>query len=141
MGIELGKTSRKKDFFQTMLDKIQHKLAGWKNQHLSQSGRLTLIKSTLSSILNYSLSCFKAPSSICNKIDQIIRSFQWGHNTGEKKIHLRSWDFICLAKSKGGTGIRRTEEINKTLLGKHAWRIISNLDSLVVAFFLPKYLL
>ena len=72
LGIEFGKMSKKREFFQSPLDKIQHKLVGWKAQHLSQGGRLTLIKSTLASIRNYNLACFKAPSYICKKIDKII---------------------------------------------------------------------
>ncbi|XWS73520.1 hypothetical protein CRYUN_Cryun02cG0136500 [Craigia yunnanensis] len=78
LGIELGKMNHKKSFFQTMLDKIQQRLVGWEGHHLSQGGRLTLIKSTLASIPNYSLSCFKALDYVCKKLDQIVKSFYKG---------------------------------------------------------------
>ena len=75
LGIELGHMNHKRSFFQPLLNKIQKRLAGWKGHHLSQDERLTLIKSTLASIPNYSLSCFKAPDYIYRKINQIVRSF------------------------------------------------------------------
>ena len=39
-----------------ILEKIERKLAGWKKLYLSKGGRLTLLKSTLSSLPTYFLS-------------------------------------------------------------------------------------
>ena len=36
-------------------------------------------------------------------------------------------------------GIRKTEEMNMALLGKQAWRIITNPNSLLATILLPKY--
>ncbi|XVF50184.1 hypothetical protein PTKIN_Ptkin04bG0075500 [Pterospermum kingtungense] len=129
----------KKEFFQGMIEKMSCKLVGWKAGLLSQGGRLTVIKSALSSMPNYILSVFKAPSYVCEKIDQMVRNFWWGHKEDERKIHFRKWDFICQHKDKGGLGIRKTELMNKSLLSKQAWRIISNLEGLLAATLLPKY--
>ena len=41
--------------------KFEHKLAGWKKMYLSKGGRLTLLKSTLSSLPTYYLSLFYHP--------------------------------------------------------------------------------
>ena len=75
LGIELGSMNQKKNFFQPIFDKLNQRLVGWKSQLLSQGGRLTLIKSTMASLPIYTLSCFKAPKFICDKMDQAIRSF------------------------------------------------------------------
>ena len=75
LGIELRYLKYKKDFFQFLVDKFNQKLAGWKIKLLSQCGRLTLIKSTIASIPSYTFSFFKAPTHVCNKIDQTIRGF------------------------------------------------------------------
>ena len=67
----MDKFFKKKEFFQSILDKLQMKLAGWKSQYLSKGGRLTLIKSTFASMPIYSFSSFKTPKFICNKMDRI----------------------------------------------------------------------
>ena len=75
LGIELGKMKSKRAFLLPLMEKFQQRLARWKSQLLSQGGRLTLIKSTLASLPNYCLSCFKAPMYICKKFDLTIRCF------------------------------------------------------------------
>ena len=45
-----------------VLEKIKRKLAGWKKLYLSKSGRLTLLKSTLSSHPTYFSSLFTIPT-------------------------------------------------------------------------------
>ena len=108
-------------------------------QTVITKGRLTMIKSTLTSIPNCTFSCFKAPGYVCNKIDQTLRSFWWGHELGERRIHLRNWETICQSKTKKGLGIRKTELMNITLLGKQAWRIITEPKTLMASTLLPKY--
>ncbi|XVE85165.1 hypothetical protein DITRI_Ditri17bG0069600 [Diplodiscus trichospermus] len=98
------------------MEKIQIKLAGWKANLLSQGGRLTLIKSTLSSMPLYTLDCFKVPSPISNKIDQTVRNLWSRHNTSGIKLHMMSWERICQATEHGGLGIRRTEEMDRAML-------------------------
>ena len=72
--------------FHFLIDKLHSKLQGWKSGLLSQAGRTTLISSVLQSFPLYTFSCFKVPESICNKMDAIVRSFWWGHETGEKNF-------------------------------------------------------
>lgn len=57
--------SRNKAFqFQTLLDKVNLKLQGWKAKLLSQASRLNLIKSVLNSLPLYIFSCFKVPEFV-----------------------------------------------------------------------------
>ncbi|OMO96071.1 reverse transcriptase [Corchorus capsularis] len=109
------------------------------NKAYDRGGRLTLINSTLQSIPNYTLSCFKAPVNICNKIDRVIRSFWWGHKPDEKKLHMKNWDLICKPKWQGGLGIRKTAHMNGALLGKQAWRILTEPEALSTKILVPKY--
>ena len=97
-----------------------------------------MIKSTIASFPNQ-LSVFKAPKYICEKMDQAIKGFWWGHDPGEIKLQLKNWNDIRKSKSKRGLGIRKIEDMNKTLLGKQAWRIISKSRTLMVSTILPKY--
>ena len=98
LGIEFGKMNRKNSFNLFLIEFNTNWQDG--KLHTCLRGRLTLIKSTLTSIPNYSLACFKAASYICKQIDKIIIGFWWGHESGERKLHLKDWNSLCLAKSK-----------------------------------------
>ena len=104
--------------FHFLIDKLHSKLQGWKSRLLSQAGRTTLISYVLQSLPLYTFSCFKVPESICNKMDAIVRSFWWGHETGDKKLHLINWDKICKPKRWGGLGIKKFSLMNQALLEK-----------------------
>ena len=66
----------------------------WKRIYLSKWGRLTLIKSTLSSLLTYFLS-FPLPASIARPIETIQRDFLLGGMGDELKFHLVNWMIVC----------------------------------------------
>ena len=109
--------------FQFLIDKLNSKLQGWKARLLSQVGRTTLISSVLQSLPLYTFSCFKVPKSICNKMDSIVRSFWWSHETGEKKLHLINWNKIFKPKrflggGGGVLGIKKFSPMNPALLAK-----------------------
>ena len=91
LGIPLGASHKSPSIWNPILENIQRKLAGWKKLYLSKGGRLTLLKSTLSSLPTYFLSLFTIPSHVANKIEKIQRDFLWG----ESKVHLVGWDKVC----------------------------------------------
>ncbi|XP_019190724.1 PREDICTED: uncharacterized protein LOC109185199 [Ipomoea nil] len=45
------------------------------------------------------------------------------------------WEGLCLPKAKGGMGFRRLHEMNKDLLGKQGWRLITMPSTLVTRVF------
>jgi hypothetical protein len=57
-------------------------LSGWKSLFLSFGGRLILLKSILTSLSVYTLSFFKAPSSIISSIDYLLIKFFLGRGGG-----------------------------------------------------------
>uniref|UniRef100_A0A2N9I206 Reverse transcriptase zinc-binding domain-containing protein n=1 Tax=Fagus sylvatica TaxID=28930 RepID=A0A2N9I206_FAGSY len=101
---------------------MERKLAGWKKLYLSKGGRLTLLKSTLSSLPTYFLSLFTIPVSVANRIEKLQRNFLWGGMGDEFKHHLVKWDTVCTPKAEGGLGIRSLVLFNRALLGKWMWR-------------------
>ena len=50
LGMLLGASNKSPSIWNPILEKIERRLAGWKKLYLSKGGRLTLLKSTLSSL-------------------------------------------------------------------------------------------
>ncbi|RVW38447.1 putative ribonuclease H protein [Vitis vinifera] len=100
-----------------------------KRQYLSKGGRLTLLKSTLSSLPTYFLSLFVIPKRVCVRLENIQRDFLWGGGALENKPHLVSWKVVCTDKKEGGLGIRSLATFNKALLGKWLWRFANENES------------
>ena len=53
LGMPLGVSHKSPSIWNPILEKIKQKLVGWKKLYLSKGGRLTLLKSTLSSLPTY----------------------------------------------------------------------------------------
>ncbi|XP_028064073.1 uncharacterized protein LOC114267248 [Camellia sinensis] len=88
LGLPLGANLRRMSTWKPMVDKFKSKLASWKKRYLSFVGRLTLIKSVLSSLPIYFLSIFKMPVGIAKSLDIIQANFLWGVSEIRKKVHL-----------------------------------------------------
>jgi hypothetical protein len=88
LGLPLGARYKSKEIWNPILEKMERRLAGWKRSYLSKGGRLTLIKSTLSSLPTYFLSLFPVPSSVAHRIEKLQRDFLWGGIGDEFKYHL-----------------------------------------------------
>ena len=78
LGLPLGAKFKDKSIWEPVVDRFERRLSGWKSKYLSKGGRLTLIKSVLSSLPTYFLSLFPLPTSVANKLESIQRKFLWG---------------------------------------------------------------
>ena len=78
LGLLLGAKFKDKSIWEPVVERFERRLFGWKSKYLSKGGRLTLIKSVLSSIPAYFLSIFPLPVSVANKLETIQRNFLWG---------------------------------------------------------------
>ena len=125
--------------FHFLVDKLHSRLQGWKAKLLSQAGRTTLISSVLQSLPLYVFSCFRVPDTICNKMDAVVRAFWWGHETGERKLHLINWDRVCQPRRLGGLGLKKFKTMNQAMITKQFWRIHHNPHSLLARTFKAKY--
>jgi hypothetical protein len=86
--------------------------------YLFNSGRVTLIKSSLSNLPMYFFSLFPILVSVANCIEKLYRDFLWD-GFGEKfKYHLVSWSKVYSPISERGLGIQNLRIFNRALLGK-----------------------
>lgn len=95
-----------------VVERVKARLQGWKANVLSQTARSTLIRTVAQSIPCYTMPTFLIPKSTCESIDDILRRFWWGHKDDKSRnLCLKSWDSLCIPKSKGGLGFRRMWDI------------------------------
>ena len=71
LGMPLGTSFKTTSIWNPILEKMEKKLSAWRRLYFSKGGRLTLLKSTLSSLPTYFLSLFTIPISVANKLERI----------------------------------------------------------------------
>ncbi|XP_028075237.1 uncharacterized protein LOC114277538 [Camellia sinensis] len=130
LGLPLGASPRRKKVWKPVIDKIKSRLAGWKRRLLSFAGRLTLIKSVLSSLPVYYLSLFKMPEGVAKEIDRLQAVFLWEGTELKRKIYLVQWKEVTKSISQGGLGIRKIRKVNDCLLMKRWWRFANENEAL-----------
>ena len=80
------------------------------------------------------------PTSVCQKIDSVLRQFLWKGKVGERCLNYVKWSKVVTPRKYGGLGIRDTQCVNFALLGKLVWQLLHNNNKLWVRIMLAKYL-
>ena len=120
LGMPLGTPYKTASMWNPILERMENKLSGCKRLYLSKGGRLTLVKSTLSSLLTYYLSLFVIPVAVADRLERIQKKFLWGSSEECFKYPLVAWEKAC---SPLVLGIKKLVHFNKALLGKWLWRL------------------
>ncbi|XP_074304372.1 uncharacterized protein LOC141639082 [Silene latifolia] len=120
-------------------DKLSKKLQGWRGKLLSKAGKEILIKAVAQSIPTYAMSVFKLPNNFCEELRSLVSQFWWGSEAGKRKIPWVAWHKLCRSKSVGGLGFRDYKAFNEALLGKQAWRLLTERGCLMARVLAGKY--
>lgn len=128
-----------KDTFGEIIERVPSRLTGYRGRFLSVVGRLTLTKAILGYIPIHSMSTISLPQSTLADLDKISQNFVFGSTSEKRKQHLISWNRICLPKTEGGLGIRRSRDMNKALLAMIGWRLLHDRDSFWAKVLRKKY--
>ena len=130
LGLPLSAPHRDSGVWDSIEERFRNRLSSWKRQYISKGGRLTLIRSTLSSLPIYFLSLFRMPKIVWARLEKIQRDFLWGGGNLVHKPHLVNWNIVCQEKRIGGLGVRGLSMMNQALLCKWCWRFANERDSL-----------
>uniref|UniRef100_A0A803NT74 Reverse transcriptase domain-containing protein n=1 Tax=Cannabis sativa TaxID=3483 RepID=A0A803NT74_CANSA len=140
LGLPLLKTRKRAANLKFLIDKVRHRIEGWKARLLSKAGRACLVQSVGNSLAVYTASAEVIPSHIAGSIDRSLRSFWWGDSEKKKSIHTIDWGNLCKSKLHGGLGFRQTKDINKAFLMSWGWKMVTETTSLWARTMERKYL-
>ncbi|XP_074306700.1 uncharacterized protein LOC141641960 [Silene latifolia] len=99
LGLPTSIGSSKRELFKFLVEKTKRRLSSWNNILLSSAGKLTLIRSVLSSLSLFSLSVFRIP--VTSKFQSLMVHFWWSGTRTNKSIHWCSKDFLVDLWEKG----------------------------------------
>ena len=139
LGVPIGANPRRSQTWDPIISKCERKLAKWKQKHLSFGGRVTLIKSMLTSIPIYFLSFFRVPKKVVDKLVRLQRNFLWGGGHDQNKIAWIKWESVCMRKEDGGLGVKDINSFNLSLLWKWKWNLFQHQGELWAKVLESKY--
>ncbi|GJV00654.1 RNA-directed DNA polymerase, eukaryota [Tanacetum coccineum] len=126
LGVKVGGAMSRIKSWDDVVAKVSSRLSKWKLKTLSIGGRLTLIKSVLTSIPLYHMSIFKVPSGVLKLLESIRRNIFNGVDESERKMAWISWNKVLASKKYGGLGVSSFCALNRALLFKWVWRFFSH---------------
>lgn len=147
LGIPLAVSALPKHALQPLVDRVADRLPTWKGQLMNRSGRLALIKSTLTAIPAHILICIKLPLWVFKALEKILKAFLW---SGTEVVNggrcLVAWTSVQRPLKLGGLGVLDLKLFGQALRLRwlwlrrtelsHPWAMLcSDCDRDLVAFF------
>ncbi|XP_019151915.1 PREDICTED: uncharacterized protein LOC109148635 [Ipomoea nil] len=128
----------KRAVFSYVEDKIKQRIGSWNKKLLSQAGKEVLLKSVAQSMPTFLMSIFLLPDTVCLSIERTMNRYWWGKGV-DRGIHWKAWDKLCVPKRYGGLGFKDLRSFNLAMLGKQAWRFLTNPTSLAARIYKARY--
>ncbi|KAL2531794.1 Uncharacterized protein Adt_05145 [Abeliophyllum distichum] len=138
LGVPLFKGHRKIFLYDDLIQKVRSRISGWASRLLSPGGRITLIRSVLSSLPLYLLQILKPPKAVLKKLESIFARFLWDSKDHTHRLHWKRWKDLCLPTEEGGLGFRRLQDLVDTFSLK-LWWLFRSQRSLWAQFLRGKY--
>nr|GEU39075.1 RNA-directed DNA polymerase, eukaryota [Tanacetum cinerariifolium] len=134
VGVKVGGAMSRIKYWYDVVAKVSSRLSKKKLKTLRIGGRLTLIKSLLTSIPLYHMFVFKVPSGVLKLLESIRRNFFNGVDGSERKMAWISWNKVLASKKYDGLGVSSFYALNRALLFKWVWPFFSHGSCLWTTF-------
>ncbi|XP_058764573.1 uncharacterized mitochondrial protein AtMg00310-like [Vicia villosa] len=128
LGVKVQGNPRKSAMWGDVISHVKSKLEVWRGRRLSHVGRVVMINSVLNVIPTYTLSFYRVPKKVLQRLCQLQGNFLWNRKENSRAIHWASWKTVCKTKEQGGLGVKDIEVMNMALLNKWKWRILKESD-------------
>lgn len=126
--------------FGFLKDKAKKRTLSWDGKVISRAGKETLVKSIIQALPTYTMSVFLLPLKITKDLERSIERFWWNSKKNDSRsIHWMSWEHLSRHKAAGGMGFRDFWGFNLPMLGKQAWKFITNPNSLSPRLYKARY--
>lgn len=87
LGLPLFSARMNENHCQPLIDKSQGRINQWHNKLLAFAGKIQLVKSVITGILNFWSSCFEIPQGIYKRINSLLSNFIWGSGGNNRAMH------------------------------------------------------
>ncbi|XP_019175839.1 PREDICTED: uncharacterized protein LOC109171159 [Ipomoea nil] len=138
LGLPFFVGRNRRQAFSYIEDKIKQGIGSWNKKLLSQAGKEVLLKSVAQAMPTFAMSIFLLPMNLCTAIERAMNRFWW-RSGNEQGIHWKAWDKMCIPKTFGGLGFKELRAFNLAMLGKQAWRFLTQPQSLVSRVYKARY--
>lgn len=125
--------------FEHIVEQARSRVQGWSERKTSCAGKEVHLKSVIQALPAYSMSCFKLTKGLCRKVTTVMSKYWWAGSLDRRGMHWQSWEKMAIPRSKGGLGFRELELFNDAMLGKQAWRLLVNPESLCARVLRGRY--
>nr|GEX05916.1 RNA-directed DNA polymerase, eukaryota [Tanacetum cinerariifolium] len=134
LGLKVGSNMSRITSWDDVISKVSSRLSKWKLKLFSIGGRLSLLKSVLTSIPLYHMSIFKVPIGVLNHLESIRQNLFYGVDDSDRKLAWIGWNMVLTTKKNGGLGVSSFFAHNRALVFKWVWRFLTDGSSLWTHF-------
>lgn len=128
LGHHIAVDGKNRERHQELLGKVHKRIEGWKLKCLSRAARLTLAQSVVGSLPIFNMQVERLPCWVHRELDRAMRKCVWGNVEGRKGIYLLDWDTLCQPNELGGANLKSAKDMNRTLMAKLAWKLLSQTE-------------
>jgi hypothetical protein len=122
LGIPLSMSKLPKSALQHLIDKATDRLPAWKGKLVHQSGRLTLVRTTLSALPIYIAISIELPPWLFKALRKIMTTFLWsGTEVVQSGKCLAAWERVQRPLPLGGLGILNLRLMGMALRLRWLW--------------------